>query len=269
MVDKLHVGHDLYQLRCAGAGDCFGACPLISDDHLASLAIAGILLMSASVMNPAAAIVLPGFLALGWLGLCGTVPVRRLITLAWRLKWFFLSLLFFFGWVQPDAPAEGWERVYPSPSGLSEAGVRIAALILVVGWIAWFTEVFDRDAQIRGLVRWLGPLRPLGLRTEVFARRLFLSLDYFEIQRAQYLAFRDRVEGSRWSRLLAGKDFMISRLGDALAGTPPEGPRPVAARPGGAPVLPEPRGLLWQVGLLWLAVALALAIRLGLNEGFS
>ncbi len=254
--------------RCyrPGPGNSVGFPALISDDRLASLSIAGILLISALVVNPVIAVLVPGFLALVLLSANGALPVRRWISLAWRLKWFFVSLIFFFGWMQPSSGSQGWVRAYPSVTGLLEVGVRIAALILIVGWIAWFTKVFDRDAQVRGLVRWLSPLRPLGLRGEVFATRLFLSLDYFEAQRSQYLAFRARVTGTRWTRLMAGRDFMVARVGDALAGIPPEGPRTVVADPGRVPMLTRSWRLCWQVGLLWLALLLTVAIRLGLNS---
>ncbi len=235
--------------------------PLTSIDGLASLAIAGIVLMSSVLVSPIAAALVPGFLALGILAWTGACPLRRGLVLAWRLKWFFLSLVLFFGWWYPGAGPSGWERLLPSPEGLGEAGMRIAALVLIVGWVAWLTGVFDRNAQIQGLARWLSVLRPLGLRGEVFARRLFLALDYFEAQRADYLEFRERIRGSRWSRLKVGREFLISGLDGALAGAAPAGRQALPGETGTGKSQDAAGEVSWQVALLWLAVLVALAIR--------
>jgi hypothetical protein len=234
---------------------------LTSIDGLASLAVAGIVLMSTALVKPMAPALVPGFLALGVLALTGACPLRRGLALAWRLKWFFLSLLFFFGWWYPGAGPWGWERLLPSPEGLSEAGMRIAALVLVVCWVAWLTGVFDRNAQIQGLARWLSVLRPLGLRGEVFAHRLFLALDYFEAQRADYLVFRERIRGSRWGRLKAGREFLISGLEGALAGSAPAGRQAIPGETATGRPRDTAGALSWQVALLWLAVLVALGLR--------
>jgi hypothetical protein len=49
------------------------------------------------------------------------------------------------------------------------AGSGLAALVLVVCWVAWLTAVFDRGSQVRGLARWLALLRPLGFRGEILS----------------------------------------------------------------------------------------------------
>lgn len=230
----------------------------ISADWLVTLAIAAILLLSSTLVNPMAVALLPGFLVLALLAATGDCPVHRGLALAWRLKWFFLSLLFFFGWMDPGAGPWGWDRLRPSPEGLADAGVRIGALVLVVCWVAWLTAVFERTAQVRGLTRWLSLLRPLGVRAEVIAERLFLALDYFEAQRRDYLEFRMRVQGTRFGLLRAGKEFLITRLDDALVGAAPQVPAPEAER---LRPLPTATRLVWQVLLLWLAVLLVAGIR--------
>lgn len=229
-------------------------------DRLASLAIAAIVLLSTTLIAPQAVALLPGYGVLLLLLVWGRYPWRRALALAWRLKWFYLSLVFFFGWLHPDAGGAGWARVVPSAVGLGEAAVRIAALILIVAWVTWLTTVFDRAAQIRGLTRWLDLLRPLGLRGEVFAQRLFLVLDAFEARQLEYRAVRDRFRGQRWGRLQAGREFLIAGLDQALSGVEPPGsgrPGPALAQPvAGGPRTSDP-GLAWQVALLWVSVLLA------------
>ena len=228
-------------------------------DVAASLAIAGVVAMSATLVSPTPAGLAPGFLVLMVLLAAGRWPLRGGLRLAWRLKWFLLSLLVFFGWFSPEAGATGWERAMPSLQGLGDAGLRIAALLLVVFWVAWLTSAFDREAQIQGLSRWLILLRPLGIRGDVFARRLFLALDLFAAQLAEYRAFRQRVSGSRWGRLKAGREFLIERLDHSLSGDaapPGEGSGLASGPPHG-----QAAGVLWQVTLLWLAVLAAIGLR--------
>jgi hypothetical protein len=235
-------------------------------DGLASLAIAGIVMLAVTAVNPIAAALIPGFVVLVLLAARRACPLRRGLALAWRLKWFFLSLLIFFGWLHPDSGSAGWEHLLPSREGLGDAAVRVAALVLVVCWVAWLTAVFDRGSQVRGLARWLALLRPLGFRGEIFAQRMFLALDYFEAQRSEYLALRQRTHGSRWGRLRAGREFLIAGLDHALAGFAPNGQRvPDAAMAEGAPFSLAPPA--WQVALLWLAVAAAGGIRFGAPWG--
>lgn len=228
-------------------------------DAAASLAIGGVVAMSATLVNPSPGVLAPGYLVLIVLLAAGRWPIRRGLRLAWRLKWFLLSLLIFFGWLSPEGGLLGWERVIPSPQGLADAGLRIAALLLVVFWVAWLTSALDRQAQIQGLTRWLTLLRPLGVRGDAFARRLFLALELFEAQQTEYRAFRSRISGSRWSRLRAGREFLVERLDNALAGNaaPPQEAAKVLDGPSGG----SSAGLVWQVALLWLAVLFAIWLR--------
>jgi len=237
-------------------GHEFGGMPA---DVPASAAIAGVVVMSATLVNPSPSVLVPGFVALAVLLAAGAWPLRRGLRLAWRLKWFLFSLLFFFGWLTPGVDATGWDHLAPSPQGLGDAGLRIAALLSVVFWVAWLTSAFERPAQIRGLSRWL---KLLGGRGEAFARRLFLALELFETQRTDYRAFRHRVGGSRWSRLKAGREFLIERLDHALAArvTAPAA-EAGAAEPGRSPSVGN-AGARWQVALLWLAVVAAVALRI-------
>jgi hypothetical protein len=228
----------------------------LQPDQLASLAIAAIVLLSTTLIAPQAMALVPAALVLLLLLARGLCPLRRVLALAWRLKWFYLSLVFFFGWLPPGSGASGWERVLPSATGLAEAGVRIAALLLVVGWVTWLTAAFDRAAQVRGLSRWLDLLRPLGLRGEAFAQQLFLTLELFEGRRLEYRSFRERFRGSRWGRLKAGREFLIAGLDQALAGPAMPEPRTVAG-PSGGGSRNSARSLSGQVALLWLAVLTA------------
>jgi len=143
-------------------------------EWVAAAAIAGVVMLSSNLFHPTVLNLLPGLVALtlaGW----GGYPWRRALALIWRFKWFYLSLLVFFGWMHPSVDVESSQGWWPAVEGLADAGTRIAALMLLVGWVVWLTSVFDRGAQIAGLARWLAPLRLLGIRGDVFAGRLVLE----------------------------------------------------------------------------------------------
>lgn len=228
-------------------------------DVPASLAIAGVVVMSATLVNPSPSVLMPGFVALSLLLAAGRWPLRRGLRLAWRLKWFLVSLLVFFGWLTPGAGATGWGHLAPSLQGLGDAGLRIAALLSMVFWVTWLTSAFERAEQIRGLSRWL---MLLGGRGEAFARRLFLALELFETQRTDYRAFRNRVGGSRWSRLKAGREFLIEHLDHALAARASAPAAEAGAVEPGRPSSVRNAGVRWQVALLWLAVKAAVTLRI-------
>lgn len=230
-------------------------------EWIAAAAIAGVVMLSSVLFNPTIPILLPGLAALavaGW----GRYPWRRALTLIWRFKWFYLSLLVFFGWMHPSAEIESSSRWWPAVDGLADAGTRIAALMLLVGWVVWLTSAFDRGTQIAGLTRWLAPLRALGVRGDVFAGRLFLALADFESQQANYRAFRAARVEDRWGRLKAGREFLVQQLEGALAGVPTPGDRVASTRwsEAGCGDRPLPF-LLAQVALLWVAVVASVWLR--------
>ncbi|HSM26831.1 MAG TPA: hypothetical protein VK855_01865 [Thioalkalivibrio sp.] len=230
-------------------------------EWIAAAAIGGVVLLSSILFHPTVLILLPGAAALmvaGW----GGYPWGRARALLWRLKWFYLSLLVFFGWMHPSVAVDSSQHWLPAAEGLTDAGTRIAALMLLVGWVVWLTSAFDRGTQIAGLTRWLAPLRPLGIRGEAFAGRLFLALADFESHHASYRAFRAVRAEDRWGRLKAGKEFLVRQLERALAGDMSQDERalagPSAEREAGNRPLPL---LIVQVGLLWAAVLASLLLR--------
>lgn len=154
--------------------------------------------------------VLVGVAGLVWLG---PFAWRRCGRLLWRLKWFYLSLLVFFGiWpveVQGDSAL----------MGLAEATWRIGALALVVVLVVWLTERFSRGELVWALSSLLaGPGGCLGTWGERFAQRLFLALALFESERLSVERERDALSGGWRERLQQARDGLIVRLDRALSG---------------------------------------------------
>jgi hypothetical protein len=235
--------------------------PAGRSEWIAAAAIAGVVLLSSTLFHPKAQILLPGVVAL-LLVVWGGYPWRRALALIWRLKWFYLSLLVFFGWMHPSVepgPSQSW---LPSVLGLVDAGTRIGALMLLVGWVVWLTSAFERGALIAGLALWLAPLRPLGVRGDVFAGRLFLVLAEFESHHSSYREFRAARVVGRGDRLKAGREFLVQRLARALSGdTVIEAPAVASAVTGGELRTRCSALLIGQVGLLWVAVFGSLLVR--------
>jgi hypothetical protein len=234
----------------------------VRPEWLAAAAVAGVVFLSSILFHPTVPILLPGLVALMFSGWGGWYPWRRALKLVWRLKWFYLSLLVFFGWMHPSVEVHTSPRWLPAVDGLADAGTRIVALMLLVGWVVWLTSAFDRGAQIAGLTRWLAPLRALGVRGDVFAGRLFLALAEFESQQANYRAFRLAHAEDRWGRLKAGKEFLVRQLERALAGGALEDASVVSAPWAEAESGNRPLPLLLgQVALLWAAVVASFLLR--------
>ena len=251
------------------------------------------LVLSASLVPPRPALLALVALAVALILLRDRLVLHRALRLALRLKWFFLSLVFLFGWLPPGAES-GWSWM-PTAWGLAEAGSRILALLVLVAWIAWVMQAFHRTELIAGLSAWLRPLGWLGVSGERFAQRLFLAIAYFEERRAQVPTPR-RVDGmSRASRWWALHEQLVGQIVWAMSappeppespkspkspkspGTPespkspgmPESPESAKAESSGA-VLAHAGGREWIMALVGLAIFVGLGAHvLGLEAGLS
>lgn len=222
--------------------------------RLAALAMGGIVFLSLNLFNPALPTLLPGAASLTLLGAFGVFRWRRFSMLAWRMKWVFLSLLVFYGWLGSSPEAEGAAGFLPALDGLHGAALRIAALLLVIGWVVWLTTVFDISSQAGGLHRWIAPLGAIGFRVERFSTRLFLALRYFEDGQGDFRRVVCEDGRTRRGRVGAAREFLVERLSGVLSG-PGSGPDgSVAAGPDQETGAGSIRVLGLQVGLLWLAV---------------
>lgn len=162
-----------------------------------------------------------------------------------RMKWFYLSLLVFYGLWPTGSDGPG--------AGLGEAGVRILALMVVVVLVVWLTEYVARPV----LVRALGVILGAGCRSsrrwaERFAHRLFLALAYFEAEQGALRRQRRALSGTRKARIAVVREWLIVRLDQALAGQW-EDPR-VAGCYDAAQVRPVSP---WPVVALWFGAVVA------------
>lgn len=186
-------------------------------NHLAGTAplwaLPAVLLASVALATAKPEVVLVVLLGAAGLVTVGPFSWRRCGRLLWRLKWFYLSLLVFFGvWPTEAQGAPAW-------SGLFEALWRIGALALVVVLVVWLTERFSRSQLVSALSLLLaGPKGCLGGWGRRFAQRLFLALALFEADRTSIEHARGRLHGDWRERLHAAREWLIRRLDQALSG---------------------------------------------------
>jgi energy-coupling factor transport system permease protein len=107
------------------------------------------------------------------------VPARkRALTILYRMRWFFASLLFVYGWLSPD-PVTGQVSIWgwPSQSGLYAGCRQLLALALIMLAVNLLL-VCSRRQELVQAIYWLArPLSWFGLSRERLAVRLVLVLD--------------------------------------------------------------------------------------------
>ena len=103
---------------------------------------------------------------------------QKALAMLYRMRWFFLSLMFVYGWLSPD-PLTGQVSVWgwPSQAGLYAGSRQLAALGLIMLSVNLLL-VCSRRRELVQAIHWLaGPLTCFGLSRERLAVRLVLVLD--------------------------------------------------------------------------------------------
>jgi energy-coupling factor transport system permease protein len=103
---------------------------------------------------------------------------QRALSMLFRMRWFFVSLLFVYGWLSPD-PLTGEVSVWdwPNQSGLYAACRQILALSLIMLAVNVLFVSSRRQELVQAIYWLVRPLAFLGLSREQLAVRLVLVLD--------------------------------------------------------------------------------------------
>lgn len=103
-----------------------------------------------------------------------------------RLKWFFLVMWLIYVF---NTPGEHWPRwpfsIAPTYEGLRAANVQVLRIMVMLSALAIVLAGNDKETLISGFCALLKPLQCLGLDTERFAARLWLTMYYVETQPTQ------------------------------------------------------------------------------------
>jgi energy-coupling factor transporter transmembrane protein EcfT len=101
-----------------------------------------------------------------------------------RFKWFFLVMLIIFAFNTPGEHVHNWPfSISPTYEGLQAWLIQILRTISMLAALTLIIANNNKQQLISGLYFILTPLKWLGLATERFAARLWLTLHYVELQR--------------------------------------------------------------------------------------
>ena len=122
-----------------------------------------------------------------------------------RLRWFWLSIVIFYGWFTPGTPLlEGGVPAawWPTQEGLTQGGIRLTALLLTVLAVQLMIATTPRSALVAALLYLARPFSYVGLDTTRFAARVALTLHAVPTAQARLAALPYRtVAGSPWTRV--------------------------------------------------------------------
>jgi energy-coupling factor transporter transmembrane protein EcfT len=101
----------------------------------------------------------------------------KVVLLARRLRWFYLSIIILYFWFYPGTELIPWMGKYsPALEGMNEAGLRIASLLIIISYSVFFISLTPRGEIIAAIQFLLSPLTYLSINSDRFALRLGLVL---------------------------------------------------------------------------------------------
>jgi energy-coupling factor transporter transmembrane protein EcfT len=121
-----------------------------------------------------------GFILLPLLYLFAKFPAagRKILLLATRLRWFYLSIAVLFLWFYPGTDLVPQLGVLsPTREGALQAALRITGLFVIIAYSGFLVMLTSRDGLISGIQGLLSPFRYLGLDTSRVSLRMGLVLD--------------------------------------------------------------------------------------------
>jgi len=121
------------------------------------------------------------------------------ITMLYRMRWFFLSLLLVYGWLTPD-PLSGQQSYWdwPSMSGLQVGGRQVFGLMLIILAVNLLLALSRREELLQAIYWLARPLTLLGLSRSRLALRLMLVLD--QVSSVSEQAGKILQDGGGWSQ---------------------------------------------------------------------
>ena len=101
----------------------------------------------------------------------------KVVSLARRLRWFYLSILILYLWFYPGMELFPWMgRFSPVLEGMNMAGLRITSLLIIISYSVFFISLTPRGEIISAIQFLLRPLNYLGINSDRFSLRLGLVL---------------------------------------------------------------------------------------------
>lgn len=107
----------------------------------------------------------------------GSATLRAILKSLRRIRWLLLSIVVIYLWVAPEPAVAGRPGYLPSWGELEIALQRSGVLLVLVVAVELLRHRAGAQQVAAGLVMLLRPLALFGVRVEVFARRLALTLE--------------------------------------------------------------------------------------------
>lgn len=132
-----------------------------------------------------------------------------------RIRWLLLSIVVIYLWVAPEPSIAGRPWYLPSLAELALALQRSGVLVVLVVAVELLRRLTPVPQLAAGLVMLLSPLARAGVDTQVFARRLALTLDAVPLtaERVAHAAAGHRIQRgvAGWGEAAAGLVADIER----------------------------------------------------------
>lgn len=107
--------------------------------------------------------------------------VHQFIHTLMRFKWLFLVMMMIYTFNTPGEHILAWPlNLKPTYEGVTAGVTQVARVSVVLTMISWIMTVNTKQQLVSGFYFILSPLKSLGLETERFAARLWLTLHYVE-----------------------------------------------------------------------------------------
>lgn len=154
-----------------------------------AIKILGLILLAIVIQNmPLTALLV----TLGFgLGMAFSFHGTLLRTMLRRVRWLLLTLMLIFALTTPGEYVHGWPLAYaPTYEGLMTGTVQSARLLTMLTGLALLLGTTSREALMAGLYVLLLPLKALGVDTQRFTARLWLTLHYVETTPRQDARYR-------------------------------------------------------------------------------
>lgn len=111
------------------------------------------------------------------------VKTHQFYRLSKRLKWFYIVMLCIFAFNTPGEHLAGWPfNVSPTYEGLQAGAMQLLRIIAMLAALSLLLAANTKQQLISGFYFLLLPLKRIGIDTERFAARLWLTLHYVETQ---------------------------------------------------------------------------------------
>lgn len=164
-----------------------------------AIRILGLVLLAIAVQGmPLANLLVTLALVLGVAFFLHGVLLRTMLR---RARWLLLTLMLIFSMTTPGEYVHGWPLAFaPTYEGLIAGTVQAARLLTMLAGLSLLLGTTGRGALMAGLYVLLLPLKALGVATERFTARLWLTLHYVEAAPRQDASHRWQLLQD-WTRL--------------------------------------------------------------------